>query len=99
HDVNPYLLTTEQYEQMRARVRAARNGTGPFGGLYIPPAVNIESVSMPGNQGGANWGVTAANPEKGLVFVVGVNQVAMLRLEDVKTRDGSPAGSGLGTAP
>jgi quinoprotein glucose dehydrogenase len=54
---------------------------------------------MPGNQGGANWGVTAGNPEKGLVFVVGVNQVALLRLEDVRTRDGSPAGSGLGTAP
>ena len=39
---------------------------------------------MPGNQGGANWGTTAANPEKGLVFVVGVNQVAILKLEDVR---------------
>jgi quinoprotein glucose dehydrogenase len=41
---------------------------------------------MPGNQGGSNWGTTAANPEKGLVFVVNVNQVALLKLEDVRAR-------------
>jgi quinoprotein glucose dehydrogenase len=93
-DVNPWLLTPEQYKNMRERVAKAKNGTGPFGGLFIPPAVGIESVSMPGNQGGANWGVTAGNPRKGYVFVLGVNQVALLKLEDVKTRDGSPAGSG-----
>jgi quinoprotein glucose dehydrogenase len=97
-DANPWLLSPEQYERMRQRVAKAKNGTGPQGGLYIPPAVGIESVSMPGNQGGANWGVTAGNPEKGYVFVTGVNQVAMLLLENVKTRDGSPAGSGLGQA-
>jgi quinoprotein glucose dehydrogenase len=98
-DVNPWLLTPEQYQRMRERVAKARNGTGPFGGLFIPPAVDEESVSMPGNQGGANWGVTAGNPRKGYVFVTGVNQVALLKLENVRTRDGSPAGSGLGTAP
>src|SRR4029450_1729711 len=61
--------------------------------------------SMPGNQGGSNWGTTAANPQKGLVFVVGVNQVALLRLEDVKTRTlpagrgGGGGGGGQGGAP
>ena len=50
---------------------------------------------MPGNQGGANWGTTAANPEKGLVFVVGVNQVAILKLEDVRNRT-LPEGRGGG---
>ena len=49
---------------------------------------------MPGNQGGSNWGTTAANPEKGLVFVVNVNQVALLKLEDVKTRRREGAESG-----
>ena len=48
---------------------------------------------MPGNQGGSNWGTTAADPQKGLMFVVGVNQVALLKLEDVRTR---PAGRGGG---
>ena len=43
---------------------------------------------MPGNQGGSNWGTTAANPDKGLVYVLNMEAVAILRLEDVKTKIG-----------
>jgi quinoprotein glucose dehydrogenase len=43
---------------------------------------------MPGNQGGSNWGTTAANPAKGLVFVLNIDAVAILRLEDVRTKVG-----------
>ena len=55
---------------------------------------------MPGNQGGSNWGTTAADPEKGMVFVVDVNQVALLKLEDVtkRTDDGRGGGGGGGAA-
>jgi quinoprotein glucose dehydrogenase len=93
-DVNPWLLKPDEYQQMRERVAKALNGTGPQGGLFVPPAVDRDAISMPGNQGGSNWGTTAANPRKGLVFVVNVNQVALLRLEDVRTR-----GSGRGDGP
>jgi quinoprotein glucose dehydrogenase len=86
-DVNPWRLSPEQYKDMVARVAKARNGTGPQGGLFVPPVVDGEAVSMPGNQGGSNWGTTAANPARGLVFVVTVNSVALLKLEDVKTRE------------
>ena len=79
---------------MRERVAKARNGTGPQGGLFIPPALNEESISMPGNQGGSNWGTTAANPDKGLVFVLNVDAVAILKLEDVRTRAGGRGGGG-----
>jgi quinoprotein glucose dehydrogenase len=79
-DVNPWLGPPEQYAAMKERVSKARNE-----GLFTPPAL-VDTISMPGNQGGANWGTTAANPAKGLVFVVNVNQVAILRLEDVRTR-------------
>jgi quinoprotein glucose dehydrogenase len=79
-DVNPWLGTPEEYAAMKARVAKARNL-----GLFTPPAL-IDTISMPGNQGGSNWATTAANPQKGLMFVVNVNQVAILRLEDVKTR-------------
>ena len=79
-DVNPWLGTPEQYAAMKARVAKARNE-----GLFTPPAL-VDTISMPGNQGGSNFGTTAANPQKGLVFVVNVNQVAILRLEDVRTR-------------
>jgi len=84
-DVNPWLLTPEEYEKTRERVAKARNE-----GIYTPPALNMDTISMPGNQGGSNWGTTAADPKKGLVFVVNVNEVAILKLEDVRTRTGRP---------
>ena len=71
-----------------------RNGTGPYGGLFIPPAVDEDSISMPGNQGGSNWGTTAANPEKGMVYVLGMDAVAILKLVDVKTYTGRAGGGG-----
>ena len=88
-DVNPWLGTPEEYTAMRDRVSKARNE-----GIFTPPAL-IDTISIPGNQGGSNWGSTAAHPEKGMVFVVGVNQVAILKLEDVRTRS-APAGRGGG---
>ena len=51
---------------------------------------------MPGNQGGSNWGTTAADPQSGLVFVISVNQVAILRLEDVKDPPAQPGRGGGG---
>ena len=74
---------------MRERVAKARN-EGPF----TPPAL-IDTISMPGNQGGSNWGTTAANPKNGIVYVVNVNQVAILKLEDVKTRTGGAAAAAV----
>ncbi len=38
---------------------------------------------MPGNQGGRTGAPQLPIPDKGMVFVVGVNQVAMLKLVDV----------------
>ena len=92
-DVNPWLLTPEQYEALKERVRNAKNGKGPQGGIFNPNVLNGDSISMPGNQGGSNWGTTAADPQRGLVFVTGVNQVAVLRLNDVKD---PAAGQGRG---
>jgi quinoprotein glucose dehydrogenase len=89
-DVNPWLGTPDEYAAMKERVAKARNE-----GLFTPPAL-IDTISMPGNQGGSNWATTAADPEKGMVFVVNVNQVAILRLEDVRTRT-LPQGRGGGT--
>ncbi len=62
-DINPYILTPEERAHWKAVVAAARNQ-----GMYTPPAME-DTVSMPGNQGGSNWGTTAANPAKGLVYV------------------------------
>ena len=85
-------------------MRNANNGTGPQGGLFVPTVLNGDAISMPGNQGGSNWGTTAADPQRGLVFVTGVNQVALLRLNDVEDptrggRRGGGAGGGNNPPP
>jgi glucose dehydrogenase len=89
-DVNPYLLTKDEYEALRTRVRNAKNGQGPQGGIFVPTVLNGDAIGMPGNQGGSNWGTTASDPRRGLVFVTGVNQVALLRINDIE--DPSAAG-------
>jgi quinoprotein glucose dehydrogenase len=94
-DINPHLLTKQEYDALKARMAVAINGTGPQGGLFNPTAIGKDSVSMPGNQGGSNWGTTAAYPERGMVFVTNVNQVALLVINDVKNPP-APRGGGAG---
>ena len=38
-------------------------------GLFTPPGLG-NTVEMPGNNGGANWGGTAVNPSNGNLYVV-----------------------------
>jgi glucose dehydrogenase len=85
-DLNPYILTAEEREQFRQRILKARND-GPF-----TPIGFDEVIHMPGNQGGSNWGSTAANPTDGSVYVIGFNVPAILRLlkpGDVRAGRGS----------
>jgi quinoprotein glucose dehydrogenase len=89
-DVNPWLLSPEQYADLKARVPNMRNE-----GLYTPSALK-DTVSMPGNQGGSNWGTTAANPEKGIVYVLNIDAVAILKLDDTRTKVGGFQGGGGG---
>ena len=81
-DVNPHLSAEEQ-SFIKEQIRNSRND-----GIYTPPSLR-GSVQMPGNPGGANWGVTAANPLKGIVYVLGTNGPALLKLQP-----SVPGGSG-----
>jgi quinoprotein glucose dehydrogenase len=90
-DVNPYLRASD-YAVMRDRVAKARNL-----GLFTPPAF-IDTIQMPGNQGGSNWGTTAANPSKGIVYVLNVDAVAILRLIDVRANTSANLSGVFGAA-
>jgi quinoprotein glucose dehydrogenase len=85
-DLNPHLLTPEEREAFRQRILKARND-GPF-----TPIGFDEVIHMPGNQGGANWGSTAANPTDGSVYVIGFNVPTIIRL----LRPGEERGGGRG---
>jgi glucose dehydrogenase len=86
-DLNPYLLTPEERAQFRQRILNARND-GPF-----TPIGFEEVIHMPGNQGGSNWGSTAANPTDGSVYVIGFNVPTIIRLlKPGETRAGRGGG-------
>ncbi len=93
-DLNPYILTAEEREQFKARIQKARND-GPF-----TPIGFDEVIHMPGNQGGSNWGSTAANPSDGSVYVIGFNVPTIIRLfkagETRPAAPGRPRGGGQG---
>jgi quinoprotein glucose dehydrogenase len=87
-DLNPHILTPEEREAFRQRILKARND-GPF-----TPIGFDEVIHMPGNQGGANWGSTAANPTDGSVYVIGFNVPTIIRL----LRPGEQRAGGRGGA-
>jgi len=105
-DVNPYILTAEERDQVRQRIARARN-EGPF-----TPIGFDEVIHMPGNQGGSNWGSTASDPASGRVYVIGFNVPTIIRLlkpgekrparnnapEEV-VREGYPVTDGFGLFP
>ena len=75
-DIDPRLEKSE-YDALRARVAAARNE-----GIFTPAEIDRETVQMPGNHGGANWGLSGAEPgNTGRVYVASYDLPAILKLE------------------
>ena len=89
-DVNPFLPPAE-LEAMKARLRNARNE-----GLYTPPSIR-GSISMPGHNGGANWGSGAVDPIRGEMYIVAKNMPVMNRL--IRSNEEPTAGGALGGGP
>ncbi len=73
-DLSPYL-SPEDRAKFRDDLLSARNE-----GLFTPPTTR-NTVQMPGNNGGANWGGAAVDPTRARLYVVSKDLPAMLRLE------------------
>lgn len=73
-DINPFLPEGER-QTLRERLRNSRNE-----GLFTPPSFE-GSISMPGHNGGANWGSSAVDPINGKLYVISKNLPVMLRAE------------------
>ena len=73
-DLSPYL-DAEDHARFRDQMLSANNQ-----GLFTPPSTR-DTVQMPGNNGGANWGGAAVDPTNGRLYVVSKDMPAMLRLE------------------
>ncbi len=85
-DINPYgNVTGEARAEMRARLERANNV-----GLFTPIDFT-ETVHIPGSNGGALFGTTAAEPHTGVVYVINQDNPGMLRLLRSNERRGGPA--------
>ncbi|MGB8535999.1 MAG: PQQ-binding-like beta-propeller repeat protein [Acidobacteriaceae bacterium] len=73
-DLSPFLEPAER-DQLVSEIESAHNQ-----GLFTPPGVS-NTVEMPGNNGGVNFGGTAVNPSNGNLYVVSKDLPAMLKLE------------------
>ena len=72
-DINPFMTSQEQ-AHWKDRLLSGKSG------LFTPPSVNYETFAAPSSTGGANWGTTAANPKKGLVFISAQDTVSLYKL-------------------
>jgi len=86
-DVNPYL-SQEAQAKLREQMRGYVNK-----GLFTPPSLQ-GSIQMPGNSGGANWGLSAVDPSRGTMYVVSKEQPSLLTLRELSATARTEAASG-----
>ena len=77
-DLSPFL-SPEDRARFRDAILSARNE-----GLFTPPG-RRGTIQMPGNNGGANWGGAAVDPENGTLIVVSKDLPCLLKLDPDKT--------------
>jgi len=78
-DINPYY-SDEKREEMIERIKNAKAG------LFQPVSDKYETIAIPGSTGGTNYGNTAANPEKGIVYVQTKESASIYKLKIRETR-------------
>jgi quinoprotein glucose dehydrogenase len=88
-DLTPFFLTPAERAQWIERLRHAKHG------LYAPLSTEYETVAVPGANGGANWGNTAANPRAGLVYVISQDFPSFYRLSENPPGAGGATPAGL----
>jgi quinoprotein glucose dehydrogenase len=64
-DLDPYYLSPEERAAFKQRLLDAGNE-----GVFTPPSTQRETIGLPGARGGSNWGGTASNPGKGMVYLL-----------------------------
>jgi len=73
-DIDPYIPEADR-AKVRDLLKNSRND-----GIFTPPSLR-GSIEMPGHNGGANWGGSAVDPQKGLMFIVSKELPTLLKLQ------------------
>jgi len=89
-DINPHI-PDEDKEQVREILRTARNE-----GRFTPPSLQ-GTISLPGHNGGSNWGNTAVDPVNQRLYVVARVVPTLIKLNPDVRKDAAakmPNGGG-----
>ncbi len=73
-DINPYLPEEDQEKLRRGLTEEWRND-----GIFTPPSLR-GSISMPGHNGGANWGTVSVDPVNQRLFVISRELPLLLKI-------------------
>jgi quinoprotein glucose dehydrogenase len=76
--INPYLSEEEKQKWFK-RIDAARSG------LFVPPSDKYETIMLPGALGGVNFGNTASNPGKGMMYILTQEYPSVYKLDRIKS--------------
>ena len=74
-DIDPYIADPAERAKLRDTILSARNE-----GLFTPPGTR-QSIEMPGNNGGGNWGAGAIDPTSGMLYIESKDAPSLLKLE------------------
>ncbi len=90
-DLNP-MLTPEERALWTARIDSLV-AKGRMG-VFTPLSHTDWTIAIPGTTGGANFGQTAANPERGLVFVISNDWPSFYQEMELRRPDDPPPAQG-----
>jgi len=76
--LNPYF-SEEEKKKWYKKIDSAKSG------LFIPPSDKYETIMMPGALGGVNFGNTASDPDKGMVYILTQEYPSVYKLERIKS--------------
>lgn len=76
--VNPNF-SPEEKEKWYKRIDAAKSG------LFVPPSDKYETIMLPGALGGVNFGNTASDPAKGIVYILTQEYPSIYKLDRIKS--------------
>jgi quinoprotein glucose dehydrogenase len=91
-DLSPFL-EPQEHAQIVKTLEGARNL-----GLFTPPGL-INTIEMPGNNGGANFQGAAVDPAQGKLFVVSKDLPCLLKLELSSQDEARPQSLPLAGSP
>jgi quinoprotein glucose dehydrogenase len=92
-DINPYV-DPEEKQRLRDIIAKAQND-----GLFTPMSTKRNQISVPGENGGANWGAVTVDPTSGMLYVKSYDAPTIHKLTETSPEisrflNGTPAQRG-----